>query len=429
MLSLGITSEKGDLDRPLRICLLTYRGNPTCGGQGVYVKRISRILTEFGHEVHVVSGPPYPELDPGVPLHRLPSLDLYNPENLFRIPKFSELRSLINILEWLDVSTGGFPEPLTFGLRAYKFFRQCPIPFDIIHDNQCLSYGLLGVRRLGFPMVATIHHPITYDLNAELLQEKRWWKRLKIRRWYSFVGMQVKVARKLSHIITVSERSKEDTADSFHIPLQRFRVVQNGIDTDLFRPLPQVKREKNRLIVTNSADSPIKGVRYLLEALASIVKKRDVTLTVIGNPKKNGVIEGLVRDLNLWKHIEFAGRIEDSEFPYYYARSTLAVISSIYEGFGFPAGEAMACGTPVVSTTGGALPEVVGDAGVLVPPADSSAMEKALLDLLDNPEKQDKLSRAGYERIHQNFTWKHAAEKIVAVYQEAIHADSGLYKN
>jgi len=420
-------TKNGSPDRPLRICLITYRGNPTCGGQGVYVKRISRILTDIGHEVHVLSGPPYPELDPGITLHRLPSLDLYNPDALFRVPTLRELTSPVNLLEWLDVSTGGFPEPYTFGLRAHRFFRTCPVRFDVLHDNQSLASGLLKVRRTGIPLVATIHHPITYDLKAELQQAKWWWRRLKIRRWYSFVRMQVRVARQLSHIITVSENSKKDTAESFRIPPERFRVVHNGIDTDLFRPHPEVKRDPNRLIVTNSADSPVKGVRFLLEAVASIVKKRDITLTVIGTPKKHGVIEGLVRDLDLGRHIEFAGRVEDRDFPLHYARSTLAVVSSIYEGFGFPAGEAMACGTPVITTTGGALPEVVGDAGVLVPPANAGALEKAILELLDNPQRREELSRAGHERIHRNFTWKHAAEKIVAVYREAMHDHGGLH--
>jgi len=407
--------------------MLTYRGNPTCGGQGVYVKRISRILNDFGHTVHVVSGPPYPDLDEGVTLHRLPSLDLYNPEALFRIPTLGELCSPVNVLEWLGVSTGGFPEPFTFSLRAYAYLRKHIGAFDVVHDNQCLSPGLLGIQRLGFPLVATIHHPITYDLAAELQQEKRWWKRLKIRRWYSFIGMQIRIARRLSHIITVSESSKKDTAASFNIPLQRFRVVQNGINTDIFYPLPHVKREKNRIMVTNSADSPIKGGRFLLEAVAAIARKRDIKLTVIGEPKKNGEIEELVRDFDLHRNIEFAGRIKDKEFARFYASSTLAVVPSIYEGFGFPAGEAMACGTPVISTTGGALPEVVGDAGILVPPADAKALETAILSLLDNPEKCEALSRAGFERVHQHFTWKHAAEKIEAVYQEAIHANGGFH--
>lgn len=413
---------------PLRICLLTYRGNPTCGGQGVYVKRISRVLKDFGNSVHVVSGPPYPHLDEDITLHRLPSLDLYNPEALFRIPKFHELRSPINVLEWMGVSTGGFPEPFTFGLRAYRYLRENLGDFDVIHDNQCLSYGLLGIKRLGVPLVATIHHPITYDLEAELKLEKRWWKRWKIRRWYSFLGMQIRVARRLPHIITVSQRAKKDTAKAFGIPAGRFHVVQNGINVDIFRPLAQVRREENHIMTTNSADSPIKGLKFLLEAVARIRNKRNIKLTVIGTPKKKGDIERLVRDLRLNGCVEFTGRIEDKDFPYYYARSTLAVVSSLYEGFGFPAGEAMACGAPVISTTGGALPEVVGDAGVLVPPADSVALEKAILSLLDNPERRNELSRAGFDRIHKRFTWKHAAERIVEVYQEAIHANNGFHQ-
>jgi glycosyltransferase involved in cell wall biosynthesis len=413
----------GTDERPLKICLLTYRGNPTCGGQGIYIKKVSRALRDLGHAVEVLSGQPYPELSDGVTLRKIPSLDLYNPDDLFRIPKLRELKSPINTLEWLDVSTGGFPEPFTFSLRAWRFLRAAGEAYDVVHDNQCLSYGLLGIQQLGYPLVATIHHPITYDREAEIRSAGKWWKRLKVRRWYSFVGMQIRVARRIAHLVTVSERSRADIARAFGIPAPRIRVVHNGIDTDLFRPLPQVKRERNRIIVTNSADTPIKGLRYLLQAVAAIVKRRDVRLTVIGKPKKDGQIERLVRELNLGRWVEFTGRIEDQDFPYYYATSTLAVVSSLYEGFGFPAGEAMACGTPVVSTTGGALPEVVGDAGVLVPPADARALEEAILYLLDEPAKRRELSRAGLERVNRLFTWKRTAEGLVSVYREAMHAD------
>ena len=410
-------------DKPLRICLLTYRGNPTCGGQGIYTKRISRALRDLGHELHVVSGPPYPELDEDILLHRLPSLDLYNPEDLFRVPTFQEFLSPINTLEWVGVSTGGFPEPLTFSLRALNFLRANHEAFDVIHDNQCLSYGLLGVQRLGLPLVATIHHPIMVDRNTEIQSVKWWWSKLKIMRWYSFMGMQVRVARRLSHIITVSESSKQDIAREFLIPRRRFRVTPNGINTDTFHPLPDVKREEDRIIVTTSADTPLKGLRYLLEAVASIARKRPIKLGVIGKPKKRSEVARAIDDLDLRRNVEFTGRIEDSDFPYYYALSTIAVVPSLYEGFGFPAGEAMACGIPVISTNGGALAEVVGDAGIVVPPADSKALEKAILALLDNPEKRRELAQAGYERVHKYFTWEKTARSVVDVYREAIHAN------
>ena len=115
-------------------------------------------------------------------------------------------------------------------------------------------------------------------------------------------------------------------------------------------------------------------------------------------------------------------RASSDEFARYYARTTMAVVPSIYEGFGLPAGEAMACKVPVISTTGGALPEVVGDAGMLVPPGDTKALEAAILDLLDNPGKRTRLAEAGYDRARKNFTWLNTAKQVVEVYREAIIA-------
>jgi len=415
--------------KPLRVCLLTYRGNPTCGGQGIYVKRISRVLRDLGHHVDVVSGPPYPHLDEDVSLHQLPGLDLYNPEDMFRIPKLHELRSGINVLEWAGVSTGGFPEPHTFGLRAHRFLKEKVGDFDVVHDNQCLAYGLLRIQELGFPLVATIHHPIMVDREAELQSVKWWWKKLKVRRWYSFVGMQTRVSKNLSHVITVSEQSRQDVAREFAIPIQRLHVVPNGIDTDTFRPLPGVKRDENRIITTTSSDVPIKGLRYLLEAVASIAKERNINVTVVGTPRNDKGVGKLVRKLGLDRFVEFTGRIEDKDFAPHYARATLAVVPSLYEGFGFPAGEAMACKTPVVSTTGGALPEVVGDAGVLVPPGDAKALEHAIVSLLDDSERRLRLGEEGFRRVHEHFTWKAAAERMVAVYREAMNANGRFLEN
>lgn len=408
---------------PLNICLLTYRGNPTCGGQGVYIDYLSRALVDLGHNVDVISGPPYPELAGGIGLHKLPNLDLYNPDHLFKPASLGDLlASPINQLELLSMSSGGFPEPFTFGLRTYNHFRKKMPHYDIVHDNQCLSYGILGLPGLGFPTVATIHHPITVDRDVEISSAGSLLKKLMAKRWYSFLGMQKRVSRRLSHIITVSECSKKDISRDFKTSGRKFRVVPNGINTDFFYPLPHVKRSKNHILVTNSADTPLKGLKYLLEAIASIKKERSIKLTVVGKPKKNGVIEGLVRKLGIKGCVRFTGRIEYEEFAYYYAKATMAVIPSLYEGFGMPAGEAMACGVPVISTVGGALPEVVGDAGILVPTADSKALEHAIVSLLDDPDRRLQLGKAGLERVKGSFTWKHAAQKTVDVYREAIDA-------
>ena len=412
--------ENSHPDRPLNICLLSYRSNPHCGGQGVYLKNLSRALTDIGHRVEVVSGPPDPMLDADIPIHHLKCLDLYNPENLFRVPTLKELSDPVNFMEWLGVSTMGFPEPFTFGIRTQRFLRNRMQHFDIVHDNQSLSYGIWSIAKQ-IPTVATIHHPITVDRDIAIRSVRPFWKKLKHLRWFSFIGMQKRVSRTLRRIITVSECAQKDIAREFKVPRSRFSVVPNGINTDLFYPIPDIPREPGRIIVTNSSDVPLKGLYYLLHAVTRVSRKRDIRLVVIGTPKKNGGITRLIRRLGIGDRITFTGRVSDEEFVHQYARAAVCVVASVYEGFGLPAGEAMACGVPVVSTTGGALPEVVGDAGLLVPPKDSPALAKAITGMLDHPEKAADLGRKGYQRVQRHFTWRRAAEKTVDAYRETIH--------
>jgi glycosyltransferase involved in cell wall biosynthesis len=410
-----------DNSTPLKICLLSYRSNPHSGGQGVYITNLSRALKDLGHYVHVISGPPEPNLDDDIPLSRLPGLDLYNPGDLFRTPSLKEISDPINLIEWLGVSTMGFPEPFTFGMRAYRYLLKNNIfNYDIVHDNQSISYGIRAIRQF-VPAIVTIHHPITIDRALAIKAASSFLKKIKEMRWHSFIGMQKRVIKIFSHIITVSKNAKEDIIRDFKIPRQRFRIIPNGINTKLFYPVPEIKREKNRIIVTNSADTPLKGLHYLLKALNEISKTRSMRLIVIGTPKKNGSIEALIRRLGIGKLVTFTGRIDNNEYLRQYARATVAVIPSIYEGFGLPAGEAMACGLPVISTTGGALPEVVGDAGILVPPADHLALAEAITNVLDDPELAKKMGRAGYQRVNKFFTWKRAAEMTVEAYRETIH--------
>ncbi len=247
------------LDRPLNICLLSYRSNPHCGGQGVYLKNLSRALKDIGHHVDVVSGPPDPMLDPDIPVHRLACLDLYNPENLFRVPTLKELSDPVNLMEWVGVSTMGFPEPFTFGIRAQQFLRNRMQRYDIVHDNQSLSYGIWSIAKQ-IPTVATIHHPITVDRDIAVRSVRPFWKKLKHLRWFSFIGMQKRVSRTLRRIITVSECARQDIAREFRIPRERFCVVPNGINTGLFYPIADIPREPGRIIVTNSSDVPLKGL-------------------------------------------------------------------------------------------------------------------------------------------------------------------------
>jgi glycosyltransferase involved in cell wall biosynthesis len=407
-------------DRPLRIGLLSYRSHPNCGGQGVYVRHLSQALHALGHSVEVISGQPYPELVNGLKLHRLPSLDLYNPQNLFRKPALNELRDPINLLEWLDVSTMGFPEPFTFGARAVKFLRPMMHRFDVLHDNQSLSYGIRTLARQ-IPTVATIHHAMTVDRNLAVRSERMIWNKFKQLRWYSFIAMQKRVAPSLSRIITVSRFAREDIARAFNIGREKFTIAANGIDSRRFHPLPGIERRRCRLIVTSSADTPLKGLKYLLQAMAALIPKwPELHLVVVGTPKKESTIPALIRSLGLGRHVEFTGAISQEQFVRHYAKARAAVVPSLYEGFGLPAGEAMACGVPVISTTGGALPEVVGDAGLLVPPGDAAALASAIDNICRDDSLAAALGSAGRERVLKHFTWKRAAQVCVEVYRRTI---------
>lgn len=408
--------------RPLRIGLLSYRGNPYCGGQGVYVRCLSHALCKLGHQVDVISGPPYPHLDNGARLHRLAGLDLFNPKALFRTPSPRELRDPVNLIEWLGVSTMGFPEPMTFGLRAYRFFKSLNRHYDIIHDNQSLSYGIWALAKR-VPLVATIHHPITVDRDMAVKAENSFIYKLKQLRWYSFIGMQKRVAPTIKQIITMSRRGRDDISRVFNIPKKSISVIPNGIDTLNFFPMPEIRREPYRLIVTTSSDTPLKGLRHLLEAMARLSSAYpQLHLVVVGSPGEKSATLDLIQSLGLARRVRFTGRINQAEYVRHYARAWVAVVPSLYEGFGLPAGEAMACAVPVISTTGGALPELVGPTGLQVPPADPRALAKAIALLCNHPELAQKLGQEGYLRVANHFTWEQAARKTLATYYKIIEA-------
>jgi glycosyltransferase involved in cell wall biosynthesis len=322
--------------------------------------------------------------------------------------------------EFLNVCTGSFPEPFTFGERVYSYLKKHRKNYDIVHDNQCLSYGIGRLAQKVMPTIATIHHPITVDQQEDYKVTRTLFQKYRVFRWYSFIRMQMKVARKFSHIVTVSEFTKKDIAKEFSLDENRFHVVHNGINNEYFYPVQNDSRPEHSIIVTNSADTPLKGLNFLLEAVAQIRKKQPVKLTVIGQPKKNGIIENLVDKLGVGDIVHFTGRIANEEFADYYSKATVAVVPSLYEGFGIPAAEAMACGVPLITTSGGALPEVVGDAGIIVPPSDSGALAREIMFLFNHPDQRKKMAQAGIERVSSIFNWSKAAGEMVEVYREAI---------
>ena len=405
----------------LRIALLSYRSKPHCGGQGVYVRHLSRELAALGHDVEVFSGQPYPVLDAGVRLTEVPSLDLYREPDPFRTPRPGEYRDLVDVLEVATMWTAGFPEPRTFGLRVARLLKERPGDFDVVHDNQTLADGVLALERDGLPVVATIHHPITFDRRVDLAAATSWRRRLTLRRWYGFLRMQGRVARRLGTVLTPSESSARDVVADFGVDRSRVRVVPLGVD-EVFRP-PATPRVPGRIVAMASADTPMKGIATLLEAFAKLRTERDVELLLVSKPKPGGQTEQIVDRLGITGSVRFVHGISDEELAAVVGSAEVACVPSLYEGFSLPTAEAMACGTPLVVSRAGAIPEVVGPDGLcadLVTPGDVGELGHALEALLDDPERRDRMGRAGRERALAEFSWRAVAEATVAAYQHAI---------
>src|SRR6266536_406047 len=376
------------MDRPLRVAMLSYRSKPHCGGQGIYLRHVSREVAALGHEVEVFSGQPYPELEPGPLLRTLPSLDLYREPDPFRTPRLREYRDWIDVLEVGAMWTAAFPEPLTFSLRALRALRPRAADFDVVHDNQVLGYGMLGIARLSK------------------------------RRWYGFVRMQGRVARRVGPILTGSASSRDDICRDFRVPPENVHVIPLGVDTRLFHPR-KGPRAEGRILAVASADSPVKGVATLLRAVGKLATERNVHLIVVGKPAAGGPTERLVAELALGDRVRFVTGITDRELAELAASAEIAVVPSLYEGFSLPAAEHMASGTPLVASRTGALPEVTGDAALLVTPGDPEELAAALRRLHDSAGQRERLGAAAWDRVQERFAWPAVARAIVAQYYRA----------
>jgi len=410
-----------DPNGPLRIAYLTYRGKPHVGGQGVYTRHLTKALVDLGHHVEVFGGQPYPILDPRIPLHKLPSLDIFNDQYPGRFPAYWEIKDWPSFVETAQFLKGTFGEPRAFSIRAYNELSKRVNDFDLVHDNQCLGYGILKIEKK-IPTIVTLHHPITKDRKLEMEHTKTWWKRRAISRWYSFVNMQGKVASKMPRVVVVSENSIADIHTDMKVSLDRMKLVPVGVDPDLFTPLPHIARKPGHLITTASADVALKGLSYLLEALAKIRTERDVHLTIIGRPRE-GANADLIRKLGLTDCITHVSGVSDERIVELYAESELAVVPSLYEGFSLPAIEAMSTGICLVATTGGALPEVTGvdnDTVLSCPAGDAEALAASIRRGLDNAELRNRIGAAGRTRVVERWSWKHCAQLTVDQYREVL---------
>ena len=408
----------------MRIAMLSYRSKPHCGGQGVYLRHLSRELVALGHEVEIFSGQPYPELDPGVELTKVPSLDLYREPDPFRVPRLREFRDRIDVEEFATMCLAGFPEPKTFSLRISRILAERAGEFDIAHDNQVLGTGLLDIEGYGLPLITTVHHPITYDRRIDLGQTRNLWRKLTLRRWYGFLRMQGKVARRARRIMTPSEASRHDIAQDFGVDPERMQVILLGVD-DMFVPPDESLRPRveGRIMAMASADAPMKGIATLLEAFAKLRTERDVELVLVSKPSPGGRTEKLIERLGIGPHVRFVHGISDSELVELMGSAQVACVPSLYEGFSLPTAELMACATPLVVSRAGAIPEVVGPDGEcadLVTPGDVEELKQAVAALLDDPERRARMGQAGRRRVQELFSWRAVAAKVAAAYEDVI---------
>jgi glycosyltransferase involved in cell wall biosynthesis len=411
----------------MRIALLTYRGNMYCGGQGIYAAALAHEWKRAGHDVHVFAGPPLPELAPDIPLHEIPNDNVFGQEH----PDFFDPESPFSLFKplslWeLGVSRFGvFPEMQTFGLRLMLRWPQIQRRhrFDVVFDNQCLSWGLLGIRAMGVPVVSVIHHPLHIDREADFAIDRGLWKRIK-RTLYFPLWMQQRVAPRLDKIVTVSQASRAAIERYFGIPEKDVSVVYNGTDSDTFRPIDGVTKQQELLFVGRTEDRK-KGIGTMLEALTLLPDS--VRLKIIdGRIPENGLVPRRIRRYGLEKRVTIIDRmLEVDELVEQYSTARIALVPSFFEGFGFPASEAMACGLPVVANAVGALPEVVGsdgEAGCLIPPRDARALARAISDILSEPGRADRMGRNARRRIQRAFRWSETAAELAAVFEETIRA-------
>jgi glycosyltransferase involved in cell wall biosynthesis len=413
------------LKKPLKIAILSYRSAPFGGGQGIYVYELSKALNSIGHHVDVISGPPYPELIADIELIKLPGLNLFSTfkfRERLKIFFHTKNKSLDDWYEFSSTLMGGFPELQTFGNRAKIFLSDKN--YDAVIDNQSISFGMIDIQK-SKPLIEIMHHPISKDYFYDLKFARGLVQRISKMRWFSFLKMQKKVAKQIKVVVTPSLNSKQDIHHDFKVPMQNIQVIPNGIDFNTFRSLPNIVPRANGVITTASADVPLKGLDFSLHAIARLKSEYpDINLTIIGSPRAEGHTERLIKKLKLEEQVSFKTNLTKEEITHEYAKSSVAVVSSLYEGFGFPVGEAMACATPLVATNVASIPEITSSFAQLISAEDSEAIYQGIKNVFQSPQKYKIQAELGRQHIIENFNWT----KIGHAYEELLYKTINDFK-
>ncbi|PIW28460.1 MAG: glycosyltransferase family 1 protein [Rhodobacterales bacterium CG15_BIG_FIL_POST_REV_8_21_14_020_59_13] len=406
---------------PRRVLLTGYRSHPHVGGQGVYLRELAIGLCDLGHDVTIASGPPYPDVPEGVALVKFPALNLFEEKNAFLALRPGHLFSKADRSEWLAHNTGAFGELLAFSYRLQAWLRGQSGRFDVLHDNQTLMPPFARISRT-LPVIATIHHPVAIDRGFAIDGVSTWWEKLLTRRWYGFTGQQAKTMRQLPYLLAVSEAARDSHCAHYGMEAEQAMVSFNGIDHAVFRPDDGTERASNLIAATASADVPIKGLDVLMRAFVPLARQYPaLKLEMIGQ-LRDGHAKQILGEAGLMDRVTTRSGVSREEIADLYRRASVVVCPARFEGFGFPAAEAMACGAPVVASDGGALPEVVGDAGSIVPAGDAAALETAIRAVLNQPDMAREMGEAGMRRAREVFCWRNHALAASALYEKAIAA-------
>jgi glycosyltransferase involved in cell wall biosynthesis len=413
------------LNQKLNIAISSYRSAPFGGGQGIFIYELSKALQALGHKVDIISGPPYPNLEPEINLIKSPGLDLFSTfvfKERISLFKKKKNKTQEDWYEFFSALLGGFPEIKTFGVRLKELVSNSS--YDVLIDNQSVSFGILEIQKT-LPVLEIIHHPITKDYQYDIQFSKGIIQKISKWRWFSFLKMQKKVAPNLNAISTPSLNSKKDISKDFNVSTKKISVIPNGIDFEKFSPKSDISRTMGQIITTASADVPLKGLDFTLQAISVLIKDFPyLRLIIIGAPRIGGHTERLIQKLKIEANIVYKTNLTKEEIAIEYANSNIAVVSSLYEGFGFPVGEAMACSIPLIATNVASIPEITGNFAELIPACDSKSIERSIRNILSNPEKYQTRADEGRQHIIDNFDWK----KIAQSYENLIYQTMEKFK-
>ena len=406
----------------LKIAFLSYRSDPFSGGQGIYLKNLCEALVKRNHDITIFSGSPLPDVPKNIRLIKVETPGYFETFSFReRLKIFKEQnKSRMDYFDFFETCTGTFTEPIFFGerLSLNKVFAEEAHTFDIFHDNQSLSnYPKIINKRL----VTTLHHPIQIDRDIDLDNEKDFFMRLAIRRWYSFLSFQKRNIKNIKAVISPSESSKLDIQKYFNCPEEKIKVIWNGID--LSDHQFNIKEgHTNNLVTIISSDVPMKNLKTIIKAVALVRNDvPDIKLTIIGDLREEN--EKLIKNLDLQRNINFKNKLSRSDLIETLNNSDSGFSGSLYEGFGFPLVEMISSGLPVITSNKGSLPELASDAGLIFEATSSSDLADKIKNLIKQNDLRQKLINNARNRRDDFFGWDEYAKRLEIVYQNIIRGN------